>query len=73
MARHRQWIGKVPARDYGGEPIDDVMIDGRTVGGWWALMAPSTHEIMGCGLGVGRGQRYRKAEDGKWYRDDQGA
>ena len=40
--------------------IVDVFIDGATVMGPWAYLCPSCHRRYGTGLGIGRGQKYRR-------------
>ena len=39
--------------------IKKRFIDGRTkMGGLWAILCPSCHVSHGCGLGLGKGQKY---------------
>ena len=33
-------------------------VDGKTVHGPWAIMCPDCHKSLGCGLGIGKGQKY---------------
>jgi len=40
----------------GKEP--EQIIDGKTVMGGWANLCPDCHREYGCGLGVGKGQKY---------------
>ena len=47
--------------DYG-----DEFVDGSIRRGPWAIMCVSCHMINGVGLGLGRGQKFRKTEDGRW-------
>jgi hypothetical protein len=63
------WIGSTigPKDDYGAA-ITDEFIDGKTKHGPWAILAPITYRRHGVGLGLGRGQRYKKQEDGKWLK-----
>ena len=65
-----QWWGRgFPKCDLCIVPIEDKFVDGKTKrGGPWALMCPWCHEIAGVGLGVGRGQLYHKAENGKFFK-----
>jgi len=38
----------------------DIIIDGRMqMGGGWANMCEGHHKLMGVGLGVGKGQKFR--------------
>jgi len=55
-------------RDDFGAPILNEFVDGRTRHGPWAIMSAATHRMQGVGLGMGRGQRYRKQTDGKWLK-----
>ena len=67
MAKY--WMGDVPSLDDFEVPITDEFIDGKTVFGPWATMAPASWRANGIGsLGTGRGQRYRKQDDGKWLK-----
>lgn len=62
------WVGKVPAKDDFGAHIGQEFVDGRTKQGAWAIMAPTNHDRYGCGLGMGRGQKYRLQADGRWLK-----
>lgn len=67
MARY--WVGQVGTHDDFDVELGDVFIDGRTAQGPWAIMAPSTWRMYGCGkLGTGCGQQYEKQADGKWMK-----
>jgi hypothetical protein len=69
MPNKRYWMGdNINQKDDFGRPITDEFIDGKTRLGPWAIMSPTTHRIQGMGLGMGRGQRYRKQEDGRWIK-----
>ena len=69
MPREVYWIGSdIDEKDDFNRPIKDEFIDGRTRDGHWAIMAPSSHRIHGYGLGMGRGQRYKKQPDGRWLK-----
>ena len=48
--------------------IKNEFIDGATIFGPWANMCPTCHAQFGTGLGLGLGQRYRKAVDGNFYK-----
>lgn len=64
----RAWMGKIPERDDFNRKIDNEFIDGRTRQGPWAIMTPVSHKIYGVGLGLGKGQHYRRREDGKFVK-----
>lgn len=50
------------------KPFGNIMYDGATTFGPWANMCAKCHSLNGRGLGVGRGQRYEKQEDGRWLK-----
>lgn len=61
------WNGSEPTRcDVTGRAITDEFIDGKTRMGPWGIMHPTAHAMHGVGVGIGRGQRYRKDADGRW-------
>jgi hypothetical protein len=63
------WRGTpIGDRDDFQQPIDDTVIDGKTIMGPWGMMAPASHRRYGVGLGLGRGQKYVKQPDGKWLK-----
>lgn len=64
MAKY--WTSPVGERDDSGALIDDVVIDGKTKNGHWALMSEASFEKIGLGISWGLGQKYEKQKDGKW-------
>lgn len=60
------WLSRVPDLDDFGNPIHDEFIDGVTRQGPWALMTPECHRHQGMGIGMGRGQHYKKQVDDRW-------
>jgi hypothetical protein len=66
------WTSHVGAVDDFNIPVNHkpggIIIDGATTMGPWALMVPESHERHGRGLGLGRGQKYVKQEDGRWLK-----
>ena len=48
--------------------ITHDFIDGRTTYNTWAMMCPTCYAEDGIGLGLQRGQRFTKCEDGLWLR-----
>lgn len=73
----KYWMGTVPdvcdlstPEDLPGyhDPVDKVFVDGKTRIGPWANMCMKCHRRDGFGLGLGKGQKYEKQEDGKWLK-----
>lgn len=62
------WLSPVGEADDFGNPIENIIIDGATSLGPWALMSPASFEQYGRGLGLGRGQKYERQLDGKWLK-----
>jgi hypothetical protein len=63
----RQWFGSPITRcDICRDPIIDKFVDGKIAkSGHWGIMCPTCHAVVGCGIGVGKGQRYHKV----WEKD----
>lgn len=65
----KYWMSPVGDVDDVGDKIEDVIIDGRTIHGPWALMTPRSWRKIGVGkLGTGYGQKYERQSDGKWLK-----
>lgn len=65
------WSSPVGATDDFQSPIDDEIIDARTVYGPWALMSPASFARYGGTngrLGLGLGQRFKKQPDGRFLK-----
>ena len=62
------WLSPVGEVDDFGNTIEDIIIDGKTKQGPWALMTPKSFEENGIKLGIGFGQKYQQQEDGKWLK-----
>lgn len=64
-AKRKTWIGRVPKKDdVTGEPITNEFFDARVPGdGRWAILLPATFQRLGCSVGTGLGQRYKKMGD----------
>ena len=55
------WNGSAIEKcDFCGEPIVREFIDGKTKRGSWAIMCLACHNVIGVGLGVGKGQHYMR-------------
>jgi hypothetical protein len=50
--------------DICGAPIENEFVDGAVWMGGWANMCIPCHKGCGVGLGTGRGQHYKKQQDG---------
>ncbi|MCA2510528.1 MAG: hypothetical protein IM561_09110 [Microcystis sp. M60BS1] len=69
MAKY--WNSHVPQYDDFGDLIKDIIIDGRTTQGPWALMTPKSWEKHTFQrFGVGYAQKYEKQSDGKWLKTE---
>jgi hypothetical protein len=55
-----KWQGDKITCDFCQE-VHEWFVDGKTIGGPWAIMCPHHFEFMGVGLGTGRGQKYDAA------------
>lgn len=69
------WVGDGPKTcELCDDPIGQEFIDGRlgpspwSRMGSWACVCPECHAAYGTGLGLGRGQRYRRQDDGRWLK-----
>ena len=58
MKTKQYWTGEVTVCELCGKPFGKYFIDGKTNMGCWGLMCTSCHDNIGCGLGVGKGQKY---------------
>lgn len=50
------------------KPITSVFYDAHHPMGAWANMCAACFRESGASLGIGRGQRYRKCDDGNFYK-----
>lgn len=63
------WRGATPTKcDMNGETIKDEFVDGALRNGVWGILCPYCHKNYGVGLGIGRGQRYKLREDGRFVK-----
>ena len=54
-----KWISPVPEQcDICQRKLKKEFIDGKTVMGPWGIMCGFCHTRRGCGLGIGKGQRF---------------
>jgi hypothetical protein len=69
MKHKMYWTGAVGNTDDFGVQINNVIIDGKTRRGPWALMTPASWRVHGVGqFGTGFGQRYERTPEGKWLK-----
>ena len=54
--------------DICGTPITNQFVDGATTTGPWGFMCPTCFPLYGRGLGLGKGQKYTKQDDGKYHK-----
>ncbi len=66
MTKQIYWSGALDACQVSGLPFEDVMYDANIPGMGWGNINQATFDALGCRLGVGKGQRYRKQPDGRW-------
>ena len=65
MTAKTMWIGTTPSTcDICKGKIDKGFVDGKTIYGPWANMCLVCHKEKGCGLGMGKGQRYQQQAEG---------
>lgn len=66
----QMWRGKVPDCDFCKRPMGNEFVDGATQNGQWAYMCMLCYADHGVlrPLGTGTGQKYRKGDDGKYYK-----
>lgn len=65
------WLSPVGEQDDFNRQIGDVVIDGKTRHGPWALMSEESWVIetgTGGKLGLGLGQKYAHQPDGRWLK-----
>ena len=65
----KYWTGNIGKTDDFGKPITDIVYDGKTVMGPWAMMTPVSWMVYGVGkTGTGYGQKYQRQDDGRWLK-----
>ena len=62
------WAGDVPAKDIVGYPLTSIFYDAKIPDGQWAILSHASFLGLGCKLGTGLGQKYRKQADGRWLK-----
>ena len=55
-----EWAGDISNCNLCGQEINDAFVDGKTIYGPWGIMCMPCHIVKGCGLGIGKGQKYMK-------------
>jgi hypothetical protein len=65
------WHGESPDRCIVcRQPFRNSFIDGATRAGRWGLLDLACHRVHGLGLGVGKGQLFRRQPDGRWLKTE---
>jgi hypothetical protein len=63
------WISEAPdACDICGQPIKDAFADAKTSRGPWGSLDLKCLRVHGIGTGKGKGQVYRRQDDGRWLK-----
>jgi len=69
ILKPRYWAGSGPTNcDVCKRALRTVFTDGRIYSGHWAFTCDPCASTHGVTLGLGRGQRYEKQEDGRWMK-----
>ena len=59
MKTKQYWLSEITVCELCGKPFGKYFIDGKTaIFGPWGLMCEKCHSEVGCGLGLGLGQKY---------------
>jgi len=67
--RRKIWYGDVDKCTMCGREIQGEFVDGKLKhGSKWELMCITCFKSWGSGLGLRKGQLYKKEEDGVWYK-----
>lgn len=61
----KHWHGGTDC-DICREPIKGELFDARTRQGIWGTLCKKHFNMLGTGLGTGKGQRYQEQPDGSW-------
>ena len=68
VAKVKKWVGAAPTEcDLCHVKIVDAFVDGVIQHGPWANMCPPCFATRGVGLGLGRGQSYKRIGD-EWVK-----
>lgn len=59
MNKPTKWLGETKC-NLCHEPALTELVDGKTTMGPWAVMCPGCFLAYGVGIGIGRGQHYRR-------------
>lgn len=71
MTKAVYWLSPVGVKDDFGDTVGNVIIDGKTSFGPWALMTEKSWALYSGTngkLGLGLGQKYVRQPDGKWLK-----
>lgn len=57
----KTWAGSAPKKcDNCNRPITLEFVDGKTKYGPWGNLCMTCHSVVGVGLGLGKGQHYKR-------------
>lgn len=64
------WTGQAPIHcDLCARPLGNTFVDGATKPqGRWGSLDLKCHRVHGVGIGAGKGQVFRKQDDGRWLK-----
>ncbi len=67
--KRKYWYGSDPTNcENCKNPLTITFVDGATALGGWMKLCDRCHNALGYGLGVGKGQRYQRMDNGKWLK-----
>lgn len=66
------WTGTPPELcDLCCRPLGNTFVDGATKPqGRWGCLDLKCHRVHGVGVGTGKGQVYRRQDDGRWLKTE---
>ena len=64
------WMGKIEKCQICNHPFGNTMYDANLRHVSWANVCEPCFNKFGQGLGTGKGQKYERQEDGRWYNNE---
>lgn len=69
MPKQKNFLKNPPKEcDVCHSQLDTALYDAKTIYGSWAYLCTDCFNTLGIGLGIGRGQCYKKDADGDYIR-----